>query len=101
MCHGAGKTTLLNIIMGLVNADEGELVYNDEINKHEKCSGNKNDYRLSSVFQESALVGHLNPVINVSMVLKEKTDKSIIMKELCKLVMRNVLISHVHSLAEE
>ena len=29
---GAGKTTLLNIIMGLVNADEGELVYNDEIN---------------------------------------------------------------------
>lgn len=83
---GAGKTTLLNIIMGLVNADEGELVYSDEINKHEKCRGNKNDYRLSSVFQESALVGHLNPVINVSMVLKENTDKSIIRNELCKLV---------------
>lgn len=83
---GEGKTTLLNIIMGLVNADAGELVYNDEMHNVKKCRDNKKAYRLSSVFQESALVGHLNPVINVSMVLKGKVDKDVIRNELSRLV---------------
>ena len=63
---GTGKTTLLNIIMGLVKADKGRIVYNNGDDETGKVWDN---VRKSSVFQDSSLVEHLNPVINVSMVL--------------------------------
>ena len=39
-------------------------------------------YRTSAVFQETSLVPHLNPVINVAMVLGNNSDKKRINQEL-------------------
>lgn len=68
---GAGKTTLLNIIMGLVSADSGMAGYSFQSGAVMTDGG----YRTSAVFQETSLVPHLNPVINVAMVLGNNSDK--------------------------
>ena len=90
---GTGKTTLLNIIMGLVKADEGTILYNEE-NKH---------YRISAVFQETCLVNHLNPVINVLMVLDKKSDKKsnkkAVQHELLKLLDKEALVKPCEKLS--
>lgn len=79
---GAGKTTLLNIIMGLVYADEGTVEYS----KENKTGMVKDRYKMSAVFQETSLVEHLNPVINVAMVLGRNSDKTKIKQELGRLI---------------
>lgn len=75
---GAGKTTLLNIIMGLVSADCGMVGYSFQSGTVMTDGG----YRTSAVFQETSLVAHLNPVINVAMVLGHNSDKKMIKQEL-------------------
>ena len=75
---GAGKTTLLNIIMGLVSADSGMAEYSFQSGAVMTDGG----YRTSAVFQETSLVPHLNPVINVAMVLGNNSDKKRINQEL-------------------
>ena len=75
---GAGKTTLLNIIMGLVSADSGMAGYSFQSGAVMTDGG----YRTSAVFQETSLVPHLNPVINVAMVLGNNSDKKRINQEL-------------------
>lgn len=75
---GAGKTTLLNIIMGLVSADSGTVGYSFQSGTVKTDGG----YRTSAVFQETSLVPHLNPVINVAMVLGNNSDKKRINQEL-------------------
>lgn len=75
---GAGKTTLLNIIIGLVSADCGMVGYSFQSGTVMTDGG----YRTSAVFQETSLVAHLNPVINVAMVLGHNSDKKRIKQEL-------------------
>lgn len=79
---GTGKTTLLNIIMGLVDADEGTVEYSRETD----TGMVKDKYRMSAVFQQTSLVEHLNPVINVAMVLGRNGDKTKIKQELARLI---------------
>ena len=79
---GAGKTTLLNIIMGLVSADSGMAGYSFQSVAVMTDGG----YRTSAVFQETSLVPHLNPVINVAMVLGHNSDKKRIKQELGYLI---------------
>lgn len=79
---GAGKTTLLNIIMGLVSADSGMAGYSFQSGAVMTDGG----YRTSAVFQETSLVPHLNPVINVAMVLGRNSDKKRINQELGYLI---------------
>ena len=75
---GAGKTTLLNIIMGLVSADSGMAGYSFQSGAVMTDGG----YRTSAVFQETSLVLHLNPVINVG----HNSDKKRIKQELGYLI---------------
>ena len=79
---GAGKTTLLNIIMGLVSADSGMAGYSFQSGAVMTDGG----YRTSAVLQETSLVPHLNPVINVAMVLGRNSDKKRIKQELGYLI---------------
>ena len=53
---GTGKTTLLNIILGLTNMDEGNLIFNgdDITNVHMKKRG------FNIVFQDYALFPNLS-----------------------------------------
>ncbi len=57
---GAGKTTLLRILMGLERPDSGRIA---------GLAG----LRLSAVFQEDRLCGHLSPVANLRLVTPSLT----------------------------
>lgn len=72
---GSGKTTLLNIILGLTNMDEGNLIFNgdDITNVHMKKRG------FNIVFQDYALFPNLNAYENIIYGLKN--NKGISTKE--------------------
>lgn len=53
---GSGKTTLFHILLGLLNADSGEIT-------------GLNKKRISAVFQENRLCEAFTPVENVTMVM--------------------------------
>ncbi|CAD5902602.1 ATP-binding cassette domain-containing protein [Carnobacterium maltaromaticum] len=66
---GSGKTTLLNIIGGLDQYDEGDLLINGQSTKKYK-DGDWDAYRNNSVgfiFQSYNLIGHLTVLDNVKM----------------------------------
>ena len=65
---GCGKTTLLNIILGIVEADAGTIVYNGE--DLTRTVMEKRGFNI--VFQDYALFPNLNVYQNITYVLKNK-----------------------------
>lgn len=69
---GSGKTTLLNIILGLINADEGTIFFNDK--DITKVPMEKRDFNI--VFQDYALFPNLNAYKNITYGLKNFPNRS-------------------------
>lgn len=69
---GCGKTTLLNLILGLTDADEGEIIFQGEnvLNIPMEARG------FNIVFQDYALFPNLNVYKNITYGLKNKPDIS-------------------------
>lgn len=65
---GCGKTTLLNLILGLVNADGGKIIFNG--NDITDTSMEKRGFNI--VFQDYALFPNLNVIKNIRYGLKNK-----------------------------
>ena len=74
---GSGKTTFLSILSGLLNSQEGEILYNGENIK----KGGLNNYRLTKVsiiFQNYNLIPYMTAIENVETLMdirKEKGNK--------------------------
>lgn len=69
---GCGKTTLLNLILGIVNADSGEIIYNGENLTNTPME--KRGFNI--VFQDYALFPNLNVRQNITYGLKNHPDIS-------------------------
>ena len=65
---GCGKTTLLNLILGLVNADGGKIIFNG--NDITDTPMEKRGFNI--VFQDYALFPNLNVIKNIRYGLKNK-----------------------------
>ena len=65
---GCGKTTLLNIILGIVEADAGTIVYNGE----DLTATVMEKRGFNIVFQDYALFPNLNVYQNITYGLKNK-----------------------------
>lgn len=65
---GCGKTTLLNLILGIIDADSGSIVYNGKDLTHTPME--KRGFNI--VFQDYALFPNLNVYQNVTYGLKNK-----------------------------
>lgn len=65
---GGGKTTLLNLILGITNIDEGQLLYDGEDITHVPME--QRDFNI--VFQDYALFPNLNAYNNIVYGLKNK-----------------------------
>ncbi len=69
---GCGKTTLLNIILGILDTDEGQILYNGE-----DMTGVPMEKRgFNIVFQDYALFPNLNVYRNITYGLRNKPDVS-------------------------
>ena len=69
---GCGKTTLLNLILGTVNADEGQILYHGEDLTNVPME--KRGFNI--VFQDYALFPNLNVYKNITYGLKNKPNVS-------------------------
>lgn len=69
---GCGKTTLLNLILGLVNADGGKIIFNG--NDITDTPMEKRGFNI--VFQDYALFPNLNVIKNIRYGLKNKPSIS-------------------------
>ena len=69
---GCGKTTLLNLILGTVNADEGQILYHGEDLTNVPME--KRGFNI--VFQDYALFPNLNVYKNITYGLRNKPDIS-------------------------
>lgn len=69
---GSGKTTLLNIILGLINMDEGKLIFNGE----DITDVNMKKRGFNIVFQDYALFPNLNAYENIVYGLKNNKNLS-------------------------
>lgn len=69
---GSGKTTLLNLILGLVDVDEGNIIYNGK----DLTNVPMEERGFNIVFQDYALFPHLNAYQNITYGLKNKPDIS-------------------------
>ncbi len=65
---GCGKTTLLNIILGIVEADEGKILFHEEDITHMPME--KRGFNI--VFQDYALFPNLNVYQNITYGLRNK-----------------------------
>ena len=70
---GCGKTTLLNIILGIVDADQGEIRYSGE--DLTRTPMEKRGFNI--VFQDYALFPNLNVQQNITYGLREEVDELI------------------------
>lgn len=66
---GCGKTTLLNIIAGLSGAQDGRVVFTDEVSGKEKT---RKDIKFSMIFQEYRLCENMTTLSNVMFACKRK-----------------------------
>ena len=69
---GCGKTTLLNLILGIVEADNGTIIYNGEDLTH--MAMEKRGFNI--VFQDYALFPNLNVYQNITYGLRNKPNIS-------------------------
>ncbi|MBS6195906.1 MAG: ABC transporter ATP-binding protein [Clostridiales bacterium] len=69
---GCGKTTLLNLILGLTDADEGEIIFQGKDVLHVPME----QRGFNIVFQDYALFPNLNVYKNITYGLKNKPDIS-------------------------
>lgn len=80
---GSGKTTLLRILMGLEQADRGEILWDG----HAAATP-----RFSAVFQEDRLCEAFTPIENVMMVTGRHFTKAQVRAELCRLLPQESLV---------
>ena len=77
---GSGKTTFLSLIAGLLNAQEGEILFNGEDIK----KNGLNNYRLtkmSIIFQNYNLIPYMTGVENIETLMNIRKEKSKSRKE--------------------
>lgn len=96
---GSGKTTMLNIIGGLDQYDQGDLIIND-ISTNEYKSRDWDTYRNKSigfVFQSYNLIPHQSVISNVELALTLAGVSKKERRERAKLALEKVgLVDHIH-----
>lgn len=80
--NGAGKTTLFNLITGVYEPTEGDIILNSKANPNQSISGKKpsqiSDLGLARTFQNIRLFGDLSVLDNVLIALHSKHGSGVL-----------------------
>jgi len=62
---GSGKTTLFNILSGLTDSDQGEIIFEGNLIKSESQFNSLRKYNLGIIFQDDHLLSEFNVIENI------------------------------------
>lgn len=88
---GSGKSTLLNIIAGLIQADSGEIILNNQIQNF-IAPEHRN---IAMMFQDFALFPHLNVLDNAAFGLKMRGIPTTQAREIAYRALKEVNLEHL------
>lgn len=101
---GSGKTTLLNVLGGLDNCDDGDLIINGKSTRKFK-SKDWDEYRnnvIGFIFQSYNLIGHISVLANVELSLKlSSVPKKERRKKALEVLEKVGLKNHIHKKPNE
>lgn len=101
---GSGKTTLLNVLGGLDNYDDGDLIINGKSTRKFK-SKDWDEYRnnvIGFIFQNYNLIGHISVLANVELSLKlSNVPKKERRKKALEVLEKVGLKNHIHKKPNE
>ncbi|MCI6349705.1 MAG: ATP-binding cassette domain-containing protein [Tenericutes bacterium] len=101
---GSGKTTLLNVLGGLDNYDDGDLIINGKSTRKFK-SKDWDEYRnnvIGFIFQSYNLIGHISVLANVELSLKlSSVPKKERRKKALEVLEKVGLKNHIHKQPNE
>ena len=101
---GSGKTTLLNVLGGLDNYDDGDLIINGKSTRKFK-SKDWDEYRnnvIGFIFQSYNLIGHISVLANVELSLKlSSVPKKERRKKALEVLEKVGLKNHIHKKPNE
>src|SRR6056297_2143173 len=82
--NGVGKSTVLNMISGLVEPDDGEIIYKREIffSSNKKINKKINERNIGYITQENILYNHLNIYENIILGVEVKFKNILLTKYL-------------------
>jgi ABC-type sulfate/molybdate transport systems ATPase subunit len=95
--NGSGKSTILNLLSGLLEPDEGEIILNGRtlFSSPDEISYPPEERNIGYVFQNYALFPHMTVFENIAFGLKvRKTPHELMVKQIDKIV-SDLGISHV------
>ena len=74
---GSGKSTLLKMLLGLLEPDDGHIVFHDEdLTKASRGKWNEVRTHIGMVYQNAALISSLSVSENIALPLEELSNKS-------------------------
>jgi len=99
--NGAGKSTILNMISGIVNPDDGEILFDGEViySSNERKNKEVSMRKIGYITQKNCLFSHLNVMENITIGLKKSQYAGTLNKYLDEFNLNKILYKYPNEIS--